>query len=179
MNIISRRIQKSVLLFACVVIGNATAHTDEVDGENTALELSPREQSVVTILDAYAAAYAATDLDAIRNLTLSDGAFSYFEGASTDNSWDEYEHHAAAEMPSFSEARYVFSNVRPVVSEQMAFATFDWQLDVVVISEQFEGGRHPVSMRGVGTAVLIMEEGGWRLRHLHTAQAKAKPQATH
>ena len=55
----------------------------------------------------------------------------------------------------------------------MAFATFDWSLDVVVLSDQFEGGRHPVSMQGIGTAIFIKDEGEWKLRHLHTVRAEA------
>ncbi len=77
-----------------------------------------------------------------------------------------------AEMPSFSEAQYVFSNIRPEVGKDFAFATFGWKMDVVVVSDQFEGGRHPISMQGIGTAVLLLEEGVWKLRHLQTVRAK-------
>ena len=57
------------------------------------------------------------------------------------------------------------------------FATFDWEMDVVVLSEQFPDGRHPVSMQGLGTAILIREGEQWKLRHVHTArkQTPTKP----
>ncbi|RMF97916.1 MAG: hypothetical protein D6727_04725, partial [Gammaproteobacteria bacterium] len=61
---------------------------------------------------------------------------------------------------------------------QLGFATFDWRMAVTVLSERFEGGRHPVSMHGLGTAVLSRGPDGWRIRHLATARAReARPPA--
>ena len=48
---------------------------------------------------------------------------------------------------------------------------------MTVLSDEFEGGKHPVSMRGLGTAILVQHDGGWKIRHLHTAreqQARAE-----
>ena len=66
------------------------------------------------------------------------------------------------------------TDIEPFVSGNLAYATFEWAMDVTVVSDKFEGGRHPVSMSGRGTAVLIRQAGAWKLRHLHTAQAPAK-----
>jgi hypothetical protein len=169
----------SLLIGASLLVGGAGAHTDDADDTGAVMELSAEQQAVVATLEAYALAYAAADLEAIRRLTASDGRFSYFEGASADRSWDDYAHHASMEMPSFSEARYVVSDVRPEVAGDLAFATFAWAMDVVVLSEQFEGGRHPVSMHGIGTAVLVLDGGDWKLRHMQTAQAKAQAPTSH
>ncbi len=160
------------LVWLWLLAGSAVAHTDGPDSTAADGVLDARQQAIVEVLDAYATAYAATDLAAIRGLILDDGHFSYFEGASADWGWDAYAEHAAAEMPSFSEAQYVFSNIRPEVGKDFAFATFGWKMDVVVVSDQFEGGRHPISMQGIGTAVLLLEEGVWKLRHLQTVRAK-------
>ena len=155
----------SLLMLVTVAV---RAHTD---GDQTSVpaELTPAEQAVSDVVQAYARAYQATDIDAIHEL-VSAGAFSYFEGAGADEDWADYAAHLGAEMPAFSETRYNIFGIRPEVAGQMAFATFGWKLDVVILSEQFEGGRHPVSMQGLGTAVLVDEGGAWRLRHIHTAR---------
>ena len=171
----------NLVAWLCVMspAGIAYAHTDEADASAEAAELSAAQQAVVAVLDAYALAYAAGDLEGVRELVVSDGNFSYFEGAAADRSWGDYARHTGSEMPSFSNASYAVSNVTVELGESLAFATFDWAMDVVVLSEQFEGGRHPVSMGGIGTAVLIKEEAGWKLRHMQTAQTKAKAPVQH
>lgn len=169
------RLSYAALLLAVFLPLNVSAHTDDVADQDEGVEYSGAEKMVVNVLESYAAAYAAADLVAIRNLTVANGSFSYFEGTSVDSSWAEYETHAAAEMPAFSDAHYVFTSIRPHVVGQMAYATFSWAMDVVIVSEQFEGGKHPVSMRGIGTAVLEKENAGWKLRHLQTAREKSAP----
>jgi ketosteroid isomerase-like protein len=152
-------------------------HTDDPHDEGDAAPLSATEQAVANVLLAYAQAYATTDIEGIRRLIVDDASFSYFEGAGADSDWADFSAHLAAEMPSFSDARYVFTNIKPEVSGDMGFATFRWTLDVVIISDQFEGGRHPVSMEGLGTAVMLNKKGAWRLRHLHTARKTTSARA--
>jgi len=73
---------------------------------------------------------------------------------------------------------YRIENIRAFADGQLGFATFDWRMAVTVLSERFEGGRHPVSMHGLGTAVLSRGPDGWRIRHLATARAReARPPA--
>jgi ketosteroid isomerase-like protein len=160
-------------LAVCALASPIFAHEGEEDEPRSAVVLDADSQAVIATLDAFAAAYQATDVDAIHRLTLPDGQFSHIEGTFADWSWESYAGHLAEEMPSFSETRYQLSNIRPETHGEMAFATFDWSLDVVILSDQFEGGRHPVSMQGIGTVVLIKAEGRWKLRHLHTVRAKA------
>jgi len=161
--------------------GLGQAH--ERAGEGPAMDeaLDAESRAVVAALEAFAAAYEATDIEAIRALTLPDGHFSHFEGTFADWSWDSYAGHLAEEMPLFAETRYRLANIRPEAGNAMAFATFDWALDVVVVSDEFAGGRHPVSMAGIGTAVLWKTDTGWKLRHLHTARQRSAgaPSAGH
>ena len=162
-----------VTVIAILLSGVSLAHTDNDDSAQAAAELGPEAQAVVATLDAFASAYESTNIEAIHQLTLADDRFSHFEGTFADWGWDSYAGHLAEEMPAFSETRYALTNIRPEVDGAMAFSTFDWSMDVVILSEQFEGGRHPVSMQGIGTAVLVKSGTDWKLRHLHTARAKA------
>jgi len=156
------------ILFA----GVAASHSGDADKQTEKPLLDARQLQVADVLDAYAAAYQATDIAAIKALTLADGRFSFFEGTGADNDWHEYAEHLAAEMPAFSEASYNITDIQPEVQGSMAFATFSWSMEVVIISDQFEGGRHPVSMEGIGTAVLIEQGDSWKIRHLHTARKR-------
>jgi ketosteroid isomerase-like protein len=166
--ILKRNICTGVVCF--LFAGIAAAHSGDADKQTDKRVLDAEQRPVAELLEAYAAAYQGGDIDAIKALTLADGRFSFFEGAGADSDWHEYEEHLAAEMPAFSEARYSITAIQPEVQGNMAFATFSWSMDVVIISDQFEGGRHPVSMQGLGTAVLIKQGEGWKIRHLHTAR---------
>lgn len=158
------------LMLGLIAIG-APAHEDEPADSATKKPLDAEGRAVVASLEAFAAAYAATDMAAMQALTVPDGRFSYIEGTSVDWTWSSYAAHLAKEMPAFSETRYQITDIQPEVVGDMAFATFSWAMDVVIMSDQFPGGRHPVSMQGVGTAVLMKVDSAWKLRHLQTARA--------
>ncbi len=140
--------------------------------------LSPDARAVTALLEKYAAAITANDLTRVRPLLVAGDGFSYFEGTYVNVGWQSYYDHMAPEMKLFEKPDYRITGLQPFISGDLAYATFDWAMDVTVVSDQFEGGRHPVSMRGKGTAVLSRVDGQWRMRHLHTAQAPArKPDA--
>ena len=168
-------------LAGALLAGAGLAHEGPGEGPEAGRTLDAESRAVVAVLEAFAAAYAATDIEGIQALTLPDGHFSHFEGTFADWSWDSYAGHLAEELPLFSDTRYRLANIRPETGGAMAFATFDWAMDVVVVSDEFEGGRHPVSMQGIGTAVLLKTDRGWKLRHLHTARQRnaSAPSAGH
>ena len=157
-----------LLLFSSLAAGH--------DGEGNAAPLGPltdAQQEVVDFVHAYGAAFASANIENIGALAVKDGSFSFFEGSAPDWGWDSYRHHMEAELPAFSNAQYRISEVRPTVVEEMAYATYAWELDVTVLSEQFPGGKHPVSMEGIATMVLIRQGDDWKINHLHTSQARA------
>jgi len=52
------------------LVSAVSAHTDNADKQrNTAVELSEAQQAVVTVLEGYANAYAAADVEGIAALT--------------------------------------------------------------------------------------------------------------
>ncbi len=163
----------ALMLAAAALPGLGLGHEGAGEGPAADGALDAGSRAVVAVLEAFAAAYEATDIEAIRALTLPDGHFSHFEDTFADWSWDSYARHLAEELPLFSDTRYRLTNIRPEAGSAMAFATFDWAMDVVVVSDEFEGGRHPVSMQGLGTAVLVKTDPGWKLRHVHTVRDRA------
>lgn len=163
------------LLIVLVIPDHAFAHAGEESDAEAPANVNPEGRAVITALESFAAAFQASDVEQMRRLTSADGQFSHFEGAFADWSWESYANHLAEEMPLFTDTQYRVTNVRPTTDENIAFATYDWAMDVVVVSEKFEGGRHPVSMRGVGTVVLVRSGADWKIRHLHTAMTKETP----
>jgi ketosteroid isomerase-like protein len=154
-------------------VGSAFAHDGDPEKKQETMTLSEAERGVVDFLSAYAEAFASADMRRIEPFFLADERLSYFEGSNVDWGWEGYRKHLAAELPAFSQTSYRITDVRPQVASDLAFATFSWGLDTTVISDQFEGGKHPVNMRGIGTVVLVPDGDRWQIRHMHTAREKA------
>jgi hypothetical protein len=155
--------------------GLAFAHAGKKhapDGANA--DFSAAAQQVVDTLNGYTQAVASKDMVKIERYVVADEGFSHIEGTFTDIGWQSYREHLAPEMELFEDTRYTFTNFRPYVSGDMAYASFDYALDVTIRSDQFAGGKQPVSMRGKGTAVLIKAGDTWKIRHMHTAAKRDK-----
>ena len=163
----------------CVIVLNvANAHENEGNEGEQAIDLSAEEQQVVDTLNAYAKTFAGGDIAQIEHYFFTDEQFSSFEGTSADWGWESYRGHLAAELPSMSGTQYRFDAIRPHVVGDLAYATLDYAMDVTVLSDQFEGGKHPVSMRGVATVVLARDGDVWKIRHLHTARKRQQAAPT-
>ena len=171
-------------LVAALMLATAvSAHEDDKESAAAPEDLDAEQLAVVETLNAYAAAMQAVDLDAIAEVVVADDSFTYYEGTHLDMGWDSYRDHMAPEMALFQDTRYRFFNIRPNVFGDAAYATLDFAMDVTVISDQFEGGKHPVSMKGIGTVVLERQDGAWKIRHLHTvtkaSEAASSDQSAH
>lgn len=167
----THKLLKILLAAACVsIVQSVSGHEGEEKTIDNNISLSAGEQEIADFLSAYAQAFASGDIERIETFYLNDERMSYFEGAFVDRGWESYKKHLAEELPVFSDTQYSITEIRPQVESTLAFATFSWALDVVVISDQFEGGKHPVSMRGVATAGLIRENNRWVIQHMHTAR---------
>ena len=162
---------------ACLALlaAGAGAHEGERHaGGQQAAPPGPDEQAIIGVLERYARAMTGKDLTAIRPLLVPDDEFSYFEGTYVNRGWQSYYEHLEPEVKLFEQPEYRISEARAFASGDLGYATFDWALQVTVLSDRFEGGRHPVSMQGKGTAVFARLGNQWKIRHLHTAQAPAR-----
>ena len=166
------KIDRAMLLLvlpAIIAAGPLSAHDGEAETDESAnAMLSDDAHRVVDTLNHYAAAVQSADLDKIEEYMVTDAGFSSIEGTFTDFGWQSYREHLTPEIAMFQNTQYKLSDIRPYVSGDMAYASFDYAMDVTVMSDQFEGGEHPVSMRGKGTVVLIRDGEDWKIRHLHT-----------
>ncbi len=169
-----------LLLMTAGATGALSAHEGGTD-ESTNAMLSAEAREVVDTLISYAAAVQSANLQNIEEYMVTDAGFSSIEGTFTDIGWQSYRDHLAPEMAMFTNTQYQLSDIRPYVSGDMAYASFDYAMDVTIVSDQFEGGEHPVNMRGKGTVVLVRDGEAWKIRHLHTVtkREEAPDETTH
>ena len=154
----------------------AAAHEgeDHKPADAATAAMSPQAHAVVGTLESYAQAMTSNDLSRVKPLVVAGNDFTSFEGTFVNVGWQSYYDHMAPEMALFEKPSYRMTDIRPFVSGDLAYATFSWAMEVTVVSDKFEGGRHPVSMNGKGTAVLSRVDGQWKIRHLHTVSAPPK-----
>lgn len=159
-----------------VATNSAVAHGGEehATANPKSTIVSADAKAVVATLQGYATAVAGKDLLKVKAFLVPGEDFTYFEGTFANYGWQSYSDHMAPEMALFEKPHYRFTDIRPYVSGNLAYATFDWAMDVTVVTDQFEGGKHAVSMRGRATAVLAKADGEWKIRHLHTATTPAQ-----
>jgi len=168
----------AVALVACTLAATgmsrpALAHGGEHESAaTTTAALGDEARAVVAVLNAYTEAVEHNDMAAIERLVVDDDGFSSFEGTYADWGWASYRDHLGPEMAMFRNTRYHFSNMHPYVSGDMAYVPMDYSLSLTIESDQFEGGRHDISMKGKATFILTRAEDGWKIRHMHTVQQR-------
>ncbi len=168
----------TVTALACVVISSTSvvfAHEGE-DHDAKAMQpaLSAQGKRVVKALNNYAAAVQASDIDAVEKYVITNAGFSSLEGASMDSGWEAARKHMAGEMPMLKDMSYSFSNINPFVRGDLAYATLDYAMGFTIESDQFEGGKHELNMKGKATVVLLKSKNEWKIRHIHTVRKEDK-----
>ncbi|HHQ14048.1 MAG TPA: DUF4440 domain-containing protein [Chromatiales bacterium] len=166
----------AVMLALCVALpGVALAHGGE-DHDAKPMEpaLSAQGKRVVATLEAYAEAVQAADIDAMEKYVVANDSFTSIEGTFLDLGWASYRQHMEKEMPMFKDTEYRFSNIRPYVRGDMAYAIMDYTMNLTIESDKFEGGKHEIRTQGKTTMVLVKTRDGWKIRHMHTARAPEK-----
>lgn len=162
------------LVFVLMSSLSLKAHEEESHIDAGASKLTEQQQEIIAVLESYAKAMESAEIDAVESITTSDPNFSYLEGTFLDVGWQSYKEHLAPEISIFRDPRYRISKVRPVVLGDVAYATYGYAFDVTIVSNQFESGEHPVSMRGMATAIFVKKTDGWKIQHMHTVQEKSK-----
>jgi ketosteroid isomerase-like protein len=119
------------------------------------------EQTVL----AAAQAFAEGDLEALDRLFHPDALI--FEYGEENRGWADYrEHHLIPELESLREIVYRYENVNVHATGDVAWATFDYLVEATDVASN-----EPFRANGVGTMVLMMYGGAWRIVHLHLSGA--------
>jgi len=167
----------TILIISCLVIGNSTIAVADGGGhehKKADIQLTSEGEGIVTFLEEYAVAQQSKDIVAIEKFVMTDDSFTSLEGTYEDIGWASYRKHLTDELPLFNDYSYELTNIRPTVMGNVAYATMDYDTKITVLSDQFEGGKHLLTLRGKATIILVKNNGMWKISHMHTASKKSK-----
>ncbi len=119
--------------------------------------------AISRVIEAVAAYSQANNLDAIDTLFAPERGIHIIEGAGVNHGWADYrDNHLGPELESFENFEYRFYGVEPQVRDDVAWASFRYDLAV-------DTQRGHLEREGRGTAVLERRDGRWLIVHLHTS----------
>lgn len=121
------------------------------------------EEAVRRILESWAELAQAGELADMGELVAQRRGVHFIEGAGVNHGWTEYrDEHLAPELEAFTDLRYRYLAIEPVVQGDFAYAAFRYELQAGTPSGS-------IDIEGRGTAVLEHLDGRWQIVHLHTS----------
>ena len=121
------------------------------------------EDAISAIIAAIAGYSQAKNLGAIDTLFAEGSSVHIIEGAGVNHGWEDYrDNHLGRELDEFENFQYRYYAVEPQVREDVAWASFRYDLAV-------DTPRGHVEREGRGSAVLEKQDGRWLIVHLHTS----------
>jgi len=148
----------------------------DVDVDVTPAALSAEEKVVVETLEHFAVAIASKKRKEIEKYVVADERFTSLEDdLYLDRGWKNYSKHLMDQLGGLKDYEYSLANIQPVVLGDMAYATMDWNMIFTIVSDQFEGGEHRLTMEGKGTVVMQKIDNQWRIRHRQTDRVPRAP----
>lgn len=162
-------------------IGQISAHEGskhDIDVEVAPPALTAEGKVIVKTLERFAAAIESKDLKKIEKYVVADDRFTSLEDDLVlDRGWKNYSKHLMDQLMGLKDTKYSVSNVQPVVVGDLAYATMDWKMKFTIVSDQFEGGEHRLTMKGKGTVVMQKIDNQWKIRHRQTDRIPAPPRS--
>ena len=152
------------LMALSTVLALAAAAPLAADPQHAAPASSPQAVAV-----AYLSALEAKDLDAAGALFAAES--SIFEGGGEEGSWQRYrEHHLGPEIGEVKTFRITRGTPEQLLSADgsMAFVTMPMEYRI----ELADGTE--VDSKGAATFVLVRENDGYHIRHLHWSSRKKR-----
>lgn len=111
---------------------------------------------------------AIEKLDATGTEKLFTATSQVIESGSVEGTYAHYlEHHLGPELKDFTSFAFDNYKVDVTVSGDFAYAVETYNYSIVLKKDNSEHKR-----KGVATSVLIKEEEGWRITHMHNSSRK-------
>ncbi|MBT8421932.1 MAG: nuclear transport factor 2 family protein, partial [Gammaproteobacteria bacterium] len=125
-------------------------------------ELTPTEATIQAVLDTYGQAMEQGSVEIMEQAVIP-GDFSTIESGYPNWSWEDFrDNHFAVEVQQFSDVDYDMGLILGEFQGDLGFAIFRYTASGKV-------GNNPVSISGLGTAILELDDGQWKMHHLHTS----------
>lgn len=137
--------------------------------DGTAGEVRLGPATVREVLIRNASAFAAGDLRALDEIWAHDATVTVFENGHANYGWEDYrDHHLRPEIAEMKNVRYELGDIATHVSGDVAWSTFKYSIAADLADRHVEGV-------GLGTAVLELRSGSWKIVHWHTSAPRTKP----
>ena len=144
--------------------GHGHAHDEDLSkgAISSYRDLSPDEVKIQAVLDTYARAMEEKSV-AIMEQAVIPGDFSTIESGYPNWTWEDFrDNHLKVEMEQFTDVDYEMGLILGEFQGSLGFAIFNYTASGKVAG-------NPVSISGLGTAILEETDAGWRMHHLHTS----------
>jgi len=131
--------------------------------------LTEDEATIQAVLDTYGAAMEQKSV-ALMEQAVIPGDFSTIESGYPNWTWEDFrDNHLAVEMEQFTDVNYDMGLILGEFQGELGFAIYSY-----TASGKVQG--NPVSISGLGTAILELDDGQWRMHHLHTSAPRSQLQ---
>jgi hypothetical protein len=130
-------------------------------------ELTADETSIQTVLDTYAQAMEQKSVKLMEQAIIP-GDFSTIESGYPNWTWEDFrDNHLLVEMDTFTDVNYEIRLISGEFQGSLGFAVYQYTASGKVQDK-------PVSISGLGTAILEETDDGWRIHHLHTSAPRTQ-----
>lgn len=169
-------LRKSIttMLATLILPGRALAAGDHAHDEDLSKgpissyrDLTADEATIQAVLDTYGRAMELRSIETMEQAVIP-GNFSTIESGYPNWTWEDFrDNHLAVEMAQFTDVDYDMGLILGEFQGELGFAIFKY-------TASGKAGGNPVSISGLGTAILELDEGKWRMHHLHTSAPRAQ-----
>ena len=126
-------------------------------------DLTPAQSEVVAALTAFHDALTINDVAAVERFVVADERFVMIEGNHTNFGWADYrDNHLKGELKDLCKVRFRLTVYRVQLAGTLAYVSYRFNILPKEGPERDFG-------KGIGTAVLVATDGGWKIQHLHTS----------
>ena len=130
-------------------------------------ELTGEAANIQAVLDRYSKATVERNLPEIETCFITNDDFLIVESSFPNFGWDDFKkNHLIPELEEIEDIQHQAELIQAHVTSEMAYAVFRYKASGVN-----KGNRR--SMEGLGTAVLVPTDDGWRIRHWATCSRRA------
>lgn len=124
--------------------------------------LTEDEATIQAVLDTYGRAMEQGSIEIMEQAVIP-GDFSTIESGYPNWSWEDFrDNHLAVEMAQFTDVDYDMGLILGEFQGELGFALFSYTASGKVAG-------NAVSISGLGTAILELDDGQWKMHHLHTS----------
>ena len=129
-------------------------------------DLSGEAANIQAVLDRYARATVERNLPEIERCFITNDDFLIVESSYPNFGWNDFKkNHLGPELEEIEDIQYEANVIQTFATSELAYAVFKYQASGVN-----QGNRR--TMEGLGTAVLVPTDEGWKIRHWATCRRR-------